>query len=384
MLKQTAAQHSPIVTLTLAFLLTGLFGCSKGSAGEQAASAPKTAPAAATAPTPPPAGAPPATTPAPGAPQTLGTPPAAKPAAPPLDTAKLPAVVAKVNGTDIKKADLVKEADQLQGQLTQMNRPPEAMDIGFYRQVLDGVVARILLQQEAKAQGITVTDDDVKGQIASLRGRFPSQAEFDKALADQGMKESDLIARAKDAFQVQKLIETKILANLTISDEAAKAFYDQNQDKMQRPEQVHVRHILIRADKTAPEADRKKAKEKAQGLLDQIKKGGDFAKLATDNSDDPGSKARGGDLNWVSKGQTVEPFEKAAFALAKPNDLSPVVESDFGYHVIQLIEKRPAGVVPFAEAKERIANFLKQKQSQEKVQARIQELRTKGKVEIFI
>ena len=93
---------------------------------------------------------------------------------------------------------------------------------------------------------------------------------------------------------------------------------------------------------------------------------------------------RGGDLGFVEKDQTVAPFEKAAFALAKPNDLSPVVESDFGYHIIQLVEKRPEGVVPFADAKEKIANFLKQKQSQEKVQGHIQELRTKGKVEIFI
>ncbi|HEY0782506.1 MAG TPA: peptidylprolyl isomerase, partial [Thermoanaerobaculia bacterium] len=292
--------------------------------------------------------------------------------------------VAKVNGIEVKKDELLKEATGLQQQLGQMGRPPEAPDAAFYRQVLDGMVARVLLQQEAQAEGIAVTDADTKGQIDALRSRFPSQEAFTQALAAQGMKETDLVARAKDAFMVQKFIETKILPTVNISDEAAKTFYDQNQDKMQRPEQVHVRHILVRVDKTAPEADRKKAKEKAQGLLDQVKKGGDFAKLATDNSDDPGSKTRGGDLSWVSKGQTVEPFEKAAFALQKPNDISQLVESDFGYHIIQLLEKRPAGVVPFPEAKDRIANFLKQKQAQEKVQARIQELRTKGKVEIFI
>src|SRR6185295_8981149 len=119
-------------------------------------------------------------------------------------------------------------------------------------------------------------------------------------------------------------------------------------------------------------------------LLARAKGGEDFAKLASENSDDPGSKQRGGDLDWVARGQTVEPFEKAAFALQKPNELSPVVETQFGYHVIQLLEHKPADVVPFDQVKERISAFLKQRQSQDQFQAHLKELRAKAKVETFI
>ena len=123
---------------------------------------------------------------------------------------------------------------------------------------------------------------------------------------------------------------------------------------------------------------------KADDLLVKLKAGGDFAKLATENSDDPGSKIKGGDLGWVSKNQTVPPFEQAALALKTPGELSPVVESEYGYHIIKLVEHQDAGPVPFPEVKDRIGDFLKQKQQQEKVQDYIKGLRAKGKVEEFI
>jgi peptidyl-prolyl cis-trans isomerase C len=205
-------------------------------------------------------------------------------------------------------------------------------------------------------------------------------------LQENGMTEADLLREAKDAFAVQKFIDTKVLADLKVTDEQAKAFYDKNQEQMKRPERVHVRHILVRADKDAKPEDKAKAKAKADALLVKAQAGEDFAKLATENSDDPGSAKRGGDLSWVSRGQTVEPFEKAAFALAKPNDLSPVVESQFGYHIIQLLEHQPAGLSSFPDVKDQIGLFLKRQQSQEKVQAYLENLRakSKSKIEVFI
>jgi parvulin-like peptidyl-prolyl isomerase len=137
-------------------------------------------------------------------------------------------------------------------------------------------------------------------------------------------------------------------------------------------------------DKSASDVERQKAKEKAESLLAKIKAGGDFAKLAEEVSDDPGSKTKGGDLGWVPRGQTVKGFETAAFALSTPNELSGVVQTEYGYHIIQLIEHQDAGVVPFAEVKDKIGEFLKQKAEQEKVQDHLKQLRAKGKVEIFV
>lgn len=358
-----------LLSLSLAFLMAGLVGCAPASEGEQTAGT-EAAPQAQAAPA------------TPGAPAVGQTVPAAP--ATPVDPAKLPAVVAKVNGEEIKKQDLLSEADKLKAQLSQMGRGAETGTDAFYRQVLDGMIARILLQQEAKSQGIVATEEEAKKEIDALRGRFPNPEAFQQALASQGLDEQKLVQEARQQLAVQKLVETKVLSNVTVNDAAAKDFYDKNQQQMKQPERVHARHILIKVDEKAADADKQKARAKADDILARAKKGEDFAKLASENSDDPGSKANGGDLSWFSHGQMVEPFDKAAFALTKPNELSPVVETRFGYHVIQLVERQAESTMPFEQVKARISDFLKQRQSQEAIQGHIQQLRTQGKVETFI
>jgi peptidyl-prolyl cis-trans isomerase C len=240
------------------------------------------------------------------------------------------------------------------------------------------------LQQEAKAQNVTVSEAEIGQQMAQLRSRFPDDDTFKKALATQNLTEDGLRQQMRRDGTVQKFVQTKLLAGLTVSDQQEKEFYDKNQDKMKKPERVHVRHILVHADAGAPAAEKAKAKAKAEDLLKRAQKGEDFGKLAGENSEDPGSKIHGGDLPWFTHGQMEPSFDKAAFALTKPNELSPVVESPFGYHVIQLVEREGAGVAPFEMVKGQIGEFLKQRQSQEKLAAHVQELRSKGKVETFI
>lgn len=379
MMKPSSPRRLPLLSLSLALLLAGV-GCSHASEGEQAA-------------TKAPAQTKPATAPAPASSTAAAAPaaPAAPPPGAPAGTAnatvtpdKLPAVVAKVNGQDIKKTELLKEADGLKSQIGGATLPA-ALPASFYRQVLDGMIAKQLLMADAKASGIVVTDAEVKQQLDQLKGRFPNPAEFNKALAAQGLTEAALADTAREQLTVQKYVETKVMANVPpASDAAVKSFYDQNLDKMKQPERRHLRHILVKVDKGASEADKAKAKAKADGLLAQLKKGGDFAALAKASSDDPGSKENGGDLNWVQKGQTVPTFEQAAWALKTKNEISPVVESPFGYHIIQLLDVQDARTMPYDEVKSRIADFLKQRQSQDQVKAKIQDLRTKAKVEVFI
>jgi len=169
-----------------------------------------------------------------------------------------------------------------------------------------------------------------------------------------------------------------------VSDQATRDFYEKNKEKIRTPERLHLRHILIRVDPKAPAADKAKAKQKAEDLLNRLQAGEDFAQLATASSEDPGTKVRGGDLGWISKGQTPPQFENAAFALTKPNQLSGVVESPFGFHIIQLLERQPAGALPYDQVKERIGNMLKEQQAQQQVEARVRELRAKSKVEVYI
>jgi peptidyl-prolyl cis-trans isomerase C len=389
----TPSQRNKILSLSLVFLLTGLLGCSHGSQGEQAAgssaasagaaAAAKAAPAAGTGAAPAAAAgtAQGAAAAAPGKAGGSSAPaPVAPPAEPPLAKEKIPAVVAKVNGTPIAKGELIKMAEQIHSQLAP--NQPETAD--FYRKVLDQLVSNELLMEEAKAAGITATDEEVNKQVSELKGRFPSPEKYQEELKKEGLTEADLAKQAREAFVLQKLVETKVVNDVKVTDQEVKAFYDQNPDKLKRPERVHVRHILIRVDAKATPEDKKKARAKADDILAKLKAGGDFAKLAEESSDDPGSKQRGGDLSWVSRNQTVPPFESAAFGLKKPNEISPVVESQFGYHIIQLIEHQDAGMVPFDEVKDKISGFLKQQQQREKFLGHVKALKEKAKVEIFI
>lgn len=352
-------------------LLTSLAGCDRGpEEGETTDQAGQTPAAEGEA-----SGTPAAPGQTPGAPQAQ---------AKPVDPAAIPEVVARVNGQEIKKEELMERAQDMRTQLAQMQGVQAPLNEAFYRQVLDGMISNALLMQEAKAEGITVPEAQIDQQLNLLKSRFPSPEAFQKEMANRKVTEKELRDEMRRVGTVQKLVQTKVLAGINVTDQAAKAFYDQNQDKMKQAEKRHLRHILIKTAPNATPADKQKAREKAEGLLKRIQGGEDFAKLASENSDDPGSKTRGGDLSWVTPGQTVPPFEKAAFALKQPDDVSPVVETEYGYHIIQLLETQEPSVVPFEMAKGQIMQFLQQQETQQRLRAHVEGLKSKAKVETYL
>lgn len=316
----------------------------------------------------------------PGEPATAARP--GSPSGPTLPPDKIPAVVARVNGKEIKKAELMDGAQVVQMRTAQMGQriDPTA---DLYRRVLDQLIAIELLQQDAKAQGVTVSDAELQQAVAARKRGFPSEEVFKKALAQEGVTEDKFRQQTRDGVILQKYIVTKLAPKATVSDQAARELYEKHKGEMQVPERLHLRQILIKADPKAPPAEREKAKQKAQDILKRIQGGEDFGKLAQEFSDDP-SKTRGGDVGLVAKGQTMPAFEAAAFALQKPNDLSPVVEVSYGFHIIQLVERQPPTALSFDQVKDRITQVLKEQEVQKMIQARAQELRAKSKVEVYL
>lgn len=137
--------------------------------------------------------------------------------------------------------------------------------------------------------------------------------------------------------------------DVTVAEADLKAYYDQNAERYTQPQERQARHILVRAEREAPASERDKARAKAEQLLVQARaKPGEFAALAKANSDDPGSAAEGGDLGFFGRGAMVKPFEDAAFSL-EPGQISAVVETDFGFHIIQLVATRGGEKRPFDE-----------------------------------
>lgn len=196
-----------------------------------------------------------------------------------------------------------------------------------------------------------------------------------------------------DIVEQVKLVTDNVLAStylkLEVADKVAKeltdkdfeTYYKSRQEEFKIPEQVKARHILVRLEKNASEADQKKAREKAEDILKKLKAGEDFAKLAAELSDDPGSKAKGGDLGLFSRGRMVPEFEKAAFSM-KPGELSEPVKSPFGYHIIKVEEKKEALSQPYEKVKDKVKEKATAEFTKNRVEEEIKKATAEMKVEI--
>jgi peptidyl-prolyl cis-trans isomerase C len=322
-------------------------------------------------------------TPAPSAAASQTAPAPASPPQPPAKPvpAQLPDVIARVNGEAINKADLENAVKGLEGRAG--GPVPADQRDRVYRGVLDDMISYRLLVQEAKARKIVVPETDIDAQIAQIRSQFQTDAQFQQALATQKMTLAAVREDARSELGVEKLVEAEIASKIAVTPEAVTDFYQKNQDKFQQGARVKASHILIAVPETADAAAKLQAKTKAEAILKDLKAGKDFAAAAKESSQDPGSAPNGGDLGFFEPGQMVPPFEKAAFAL-KPGDMSELVESPFGFHIIKVAEKQAARVVPLEEAKPKIDQFLSGQNRQTQTQAFVSTLKAKAKIEILM
>jgi peptidyl-prolyl cis-trans isomerase C len=304
----------------------------------------------------------------------------AAPAAKPVP-AQLPDVVARVNGENITKADFetaVKNVEARAGEPV----PADQRD-RIYRGLLDQLIGYKLLEQETKARKVQVPQTDIDARVAEIQKQFPNEDAFKKALQEQHVTVDQLKSDARSDMAVDKLITDAIAAKVAVKPEDVQAFYKANQDHFKQGDRVRASHILITVPQNADAATKAQARAKAEDLLKQIKAGKDFAELAKANSQDPGSAPNGGDLGYFAQGDMVGPFNDVAFSL-KPGQVSDVVETQFGFHIIKVVDKQAGTTVPFDQAKGQIEQYLQQQNRQRETEAFVAGLRSKGKVEIFI
>jgi peptidyl-prolyl cis-trans isomerase C len=294
--------------------------------------------------------------------------------------ATLPDVLARVNGEDVKKADLdrlVKNMELSANQPIPADRRDEIL-----RKALDQLVTYTVLSQETRNRKVTVTDAEIDGNLKQMQSQFPSPEEFSKALAARGMTMDRLRSDARIDMSINRMMEAEVANTPAPTDAQTREFYDKNPDKFKQDEAIRASHILIPAEEKADEATKKKARAEADDVLKQLKAGADFAELAKKHSKDS-SAAQGGDLNFFPKGQMVPAFDQAAWAL-KPGQISDVVTTPFGYHIIKVTDHRAASTVPFDQVSGRIKEYLGQQQKQERAQAFIETLKQKAKIEVLV
>lgn len=305
---------------------------------------------------------------------------AAPKTAPAAAVKPLPDPVARVNGMPITAANLQKAYKALAG--SGGGQIPAGKEQEARQFVLNQLITAELMYQLAQKTPVSDLHKKVDEAIAKLKGRFKTEEEYRKGLAQQDLDEKDLRELIRRNAVIENHIEQTIVAKIKVSDQEVREFYDKNPETFTMPEQLRARHILITVDPKAGDADKQKARAKADELLKQLKAGGDFEKLAKEHSGCPSSK-NGGDLGYFSKGQMVKPFEDAAWAL-KPGELSGVVETQFGYHIIKLTEKLAKDKMPFDTIKARIAEGLKQRKVGEQVNTALDAAKKTAKIESYL
>ena len=290
-------------------------------------------------------------------------------------------VVARILGETITEKQLLRLIDQMARRQPLGPQQMQQRESLLFGKALESLIGRVLLKIEGKEMKLTADKAKVDESFQELVKRFPSEQQFKTALEKQGISESDLRASIEESIFYQQVIDQALRDVPAPTDADVKKFYDENPQYFSVPDQVRASHILLKVDtKSTPEqkASIRKKLEDLRADIESMKIA--FAEAATKNSQDEGSAAKGGDLGFFGRGQMVKPFEDAAFS-AKPGTVTPVVETQFGFHLINVAESRPAGKKPLEEAKADIQGFLAQKSKEENLQKHIEGLRAKAKVE---
>lgn len=283
-------------------------------------------------------------------------------------------VAARVNGEVITLDELNAQVDQLKKQYPTMfeGTDGEGRLLDFKQRLLDNLINAKLVQAAAKKQGISVTDADVTAQIKQLKANFKDTAQFEQALKTAGMDEAGLEKQVREQLLTSKLI-AKLSANAEKpTDAEIKAYYDANKSQFEQKAATRASHILFKADDKAT----------AEKVLAQVKAGGDFAALAKQYSQDPGSAANGGDLGWPTTPYVAE-FQ-AALSKLKIDEISPLVKTTYGWHIIKATATREASTKTLKEATAQIEQILAQQDKADLYNKYIADLRKDAEIEILV
>ncbi|MFW5783021.1 MAG: peptidylprolyl isomerase [Spirochaetota bacterium] len=290
-------------------------------------------------------------------------------------------LVASVNGVEISEEEYEQAVTQTQDRLAQQGQPVAEGELETLRaDVLDQLIAEELLYQEAQDQGIALEEGEVDSQIQQMRAQFDSDEGWQQALETNGVTEEELREQIGRNALIQQLISTAVPEPGEVTEDEIQDFYDENPEFFEQGEQISARHILIDTQELESEAEIEDARQRAEDVRQELIDGADFATVAQERSEGP-SATRGGDLGTFGRGQMVPAFEEAAFALEE-DEISQVVESEFGFHVIQVTEKMESGLAPVDQVSQSIRQYLGQQKQADALDGYVEELREEADVRV--
>jgi parvulin-like peptidyl-prolyl isomerase len=295
-------------------------------------------------------------------------------------------VVAKGKGFEIKRNQFDDEVIRVKSTFAARGQqlPPE-QEAMLERQILDQLIQLQILKSKATDADKAAGKAEAEKKFAETKARLGSDEALNRQLKIAGLTQEEVLAKMIEAATAETVLKREL--NVAVSEADAKKFYEENPSKFEEPETVHVAHILIGTKdpntgvelSEAQKADKRKL---ADDLLKRARAGEDFAKLVKQYSDDPGSKDKGGEYTFPRGGQMVPEFEAAAFSL-KTNQVSDIVTTQFGYHIIKLLEKTPAHKVEFSKADADIKEGLSQQAMQKQFPEYMAKLKKEADVEVL-
>jgi parvulin-like peptidyl-prolyl isomerase len=281
-----------------------------------------------------------------------------------------------VNGEPVSTWEIRLLFPQIQGELAAQGLDTKGDMV--IRAALQRAIDNRLLAQEATRLGIQPNEQRVNERLSEMAERAGGRAKLEAELITTGITYEQLRATVVQADLVQSLVESEVVSHIQVTDAEIAAFYDENLDLFKQPDKIHCRHILFKAGPDASPAEREAARANAVAAHERAVAGEDFAGLAVELSEGPNA-LKGGDLGFTTRGQMVESFDEAVWGLA-PGEISDVVETELGYHVIKVEEIVTGKTVPLEEARPVIEDLLRQQKTGDGIGVLVVELRKKAEI----
>ena len=311
---------------------------------------------------------------------------------------EIPKLVARVNGVDIESKYIEFRLSQIEKLALKTAKRPLTVEEknSIVKGLIEKEVVRELVNQQGEKENLKIDPELIEKELKTHRTLYASEEEFNNALKSRNINLEEIKKAIQIDINKNHLLNAEIKGKINPpSDEEVKKFYEDNKSRFQRPEAYHTRHILAAyfppeavRNQTIEELKKNKeyfariAEEKIDKVIEELKKGADFEKLAKNLSDDESSRENGGDLEFNYKGSFETSFNEAIEKL-NPGETSEKIKTRFGFHVIQLIEKRPSEMAPFTEMKPEIQKYLFLEEAKKNVSCYIEKLKQTANIEIF-
>ncbi len=280
--------------------------------------------------------------------------------------------VAYVNNSPISRQQLNTEMNRLK-QRFYSNKISVEQKKQMKKEVLEILIGGKILYMASQKKGLKVTAKEIDDFRTMSKKDYPDTDKFKNNFTDIDLRQK---------IAIDKFITKEFADKTKITDKESKKYYHDNIDDFTRPAQVMASHILIKVSPNASKKDKAIALKKIKNVQNKLQGGADFAAIAKEYSEDK-SKENGGSIGFFMKGQMAKTFEDEAFLL-KTGEVSKIVTTEFGYHIIKVTDKKPAVVIPYKDVEVKLKNYLKQRAIQAKIEKFIAERKKTFKIETYL